>query len=120
VKIVAADGETPMAGSIDDLVKEAVTKWPALFAATGGETLPKDAGGSGKTISRAEWDALNPTEQMNRVKTGFKVVDVATSDTPPKSQRREVGRKTITRKEFDGLGPVERAAKIKEGARVVD
>jgi hypothetical protein len=45
---MAADGETPMAGTgadgtatIDDLVKEAVAKYPSLFKASG-------AGGGGK------------------------------------------------------------------------
>lgn len=48
IKIVAADGATPMAGSskdgtatFDDLVKEAVEKYPSLFKGSG-------AGGSGK------------------------------------------------------------------------
>lgn len=42
LKIMQADGETPMAGSgkdgtatFDDLVKEAVTKWPSLFKGDG-------------------------------------------------------------------------------------
>jgi hypothetical protein len=121
VKIMAADGVLPMAGSIDDLVKEAVTRWPALFAAIGGEMLPKDAGGSGeKTITRQDFVALSPAERMDRMKTGFRVVDVASSETLPRNQRRDVGARTITRKEFDGLTPVERSAKIKEGTRVVD
>jgi hypothetical protein len=48
LKIMAADGETPMAGkgadgsaTLDDLVAEAVTKYPSLFKGSG-------AGGSGK------------------------------------------------------------------------
>lgn len=48
IKIMAADGETPLAGSskdgtatFDDLVKEAVDKYPSLFKGSG-------AGGSGK------------------------------------------------------------------------
>lgn len=52
LKIMQADGETPMAGSgadgvatIDDLVKEAVAKYPSLFKGTGG-------GGSGKQPDR--------------------------------------------------------------------
>jgi hypothetical protein len=121
VKIVAADGETPMAGSIDDLVKEAVTKWPALFGASGGETPQKDAGGSGgKTISRTEWDALDPVAKHSKVvKEGFTISETKGSEALPRITRRDAG-KTITRMEFDKLGPIERASAIKEGARVVD
>lgn len=61
LKIVQADGETPMAGSnadgtanLDDLVKEAVTKFPSQFkgsGAGGGGKIPdvKNPGGSGVT-----------------------------------------------------------------------
>lgn len=60
LKIMQADGETPMAGSgadgvatIDDLVKEATTKYPSLFkgkGGSGGGKLPNDnPGGSGVT-----------------------------------------------------------------------
>jgi DNA-binding transcriptional MerR regulator len=59
LKIMQADGETPMAGSgadgtatIDDLVKEATTKYPSLFKASSGsgggkEPDVKNPGGSG-------------------------------------------------------------------------
>lgn len=58
LKIMQADGETPMAGSgkdgaatFDDLVKEATTKWPSLFKGsgrTGSGMLPgQGAGGAG-------------------------------------------------------------------------
>lgn len=52
LKIMQADGETPMAGSnadgtatIDDLVKESTTKYPSLFKGSG-------AGGGGKPPSK--------------------------------------------------------------------
>lgn len=57
LKIVQADGETPMAGSgadgtatIDDLVKEATTKYPSLFKANsgGGGGKPPETPGGGK------------------------------------------------------------------------
>ena len=86
--IMTADGNAPMAGSgengsatYDDLVKEAVKKYPSLFAATGsggGGKSPGDAkAGSGgdKTISRAEWDKLSPFDQAAKVKAGIKPVD---------------------------------------------
>ncbi|HWV44121.1 hypothetical protein [Pseudorhodoplanes sp.] len=57
LKIMQADGETPMAGSgkdgtatFDDLVKEAVAKWPSLFKGanqSGGGKQPDNAGGAG-------------------------------------------------------------------------
>jgi hypothetical protein len=56
LKIMQADGETPMAGTgpegvatIDDLVKEAKQKWPSLFkgtGATGSGTQPSTGGGA--------------------------------------------------------------------------
>lgn len=58
LKIMQADGETPMAGSgkdgtatFDDLVKESVEKWPSLFKGTGqngsGKQPDKGAGRAG-------------------------------------------------------------------------
>jgi hypothetical protein len=89
---------------------------------TGGETLPKDAGGSGgKTISRAEWDALDPVARHSKIlKEGFTIGEAKRGETPPKSQRGDASGKTITRGEWDKLGPIERASTIKEGARLVD
>lgn len=62
IKIMQADGETPMAGSgaegsatIDDLVKEAKQKWPSLFkgnGATGSGTQPGANGGAHPQIKR--------------------------------------------------------------------
>lgn len=86
IQITQADGKTPMAGSgadhtatFDDLVKEAVKTYPSLFEGTGaggGGTPPKQPGGAGdKTLSRAEWVALNPYEQAAKIKAGFKPVD---------------------------------------------
>lgn len=58
LKIMQADGETPMAGSgkdgaatFDDLVKEATEKWPSLFEGSGksgsGKLPSNGAGGAG-------------------------------------------------------------------------
>lgn len=62
LKIMQADGETPMAGSgtdgiatIDDLVKEAKQKWPSLFkgsGASGSGTRPGNNGGASPQIKR--------------------------------------------------------------------
>lgn len=62
LKIVQADGETPMAGNgpdgaatIDDLVKEATTKYPSLFkgsGAGGGGKPPGDKGGGGSGVTK--------------------------------------------------------------------
>jgi hypothetical protein len=85
--ILDADGKTPMVGSgpgglatYDDLVKEiAIKQFPSLFEGAGGGsgTDPKgqrrDAGG--KTLTRSEFDALDHTVRMEKIKAGFKVVD---------------------------------------------
>jgi len=66
LKIMQADGETPMAGSgadgaatIDDLVKEATTKYPSLFkgsgAAGGGKPPDKNAGGAGGVSRKSDF-----------------------------------------------------------------
>lgn len=86
--IMQADGKTPLAGSgtdgaatYDDLVKEAVKAWPSLFEGTGaggGGKSPKDAGGTGgdKTITRAEFDKLQPHEQRHKLQVDkLKLVD---------------------------------------------
>lgn len=83
--ILSASGETPMAGSekdgtasFDDLVKEAVTKWPSLFKGTGaggGGKPPGSAGGTGKTITRKAFDAMPLADQAASVRSGLRVVD---------------------------------------------
>lgn len=60
LKIMQADGETPMAGSgadgtatLDDLAKEAVTKYPSLFKGEGrggGGKSPNGQGGGGSGV----------------------------------------------------------------------
>lgn len=70
LKIMQADGETPMAGAgkdglatIDDLVKEATTKWPSLFkgsGTTGSGKQPGNGGANGKDLSK-----LSPVERIN-------------------------------------------------------
>jgi DNA-binding transcriptional MerR regulator len=87
VKIMAADGETPMAGSgksglatFDDLVKEALTKWPSLFKASGaggGGKLPgSGAGGAGnRSMSKAEFEALPAKERAARMASGLTLTD---------------------------------------------
>lgn len=65
VRIMSADGETPLAGSakdgtatFDDLVKEAVEKYPSLFKSSGaggsGKLPDSNAGGTGKIRKRSD------------------------------------------------------------------
>lgn len=88
LKIMQADGETPMAGSgkeglatFDDLVKEAASKWPSLFKGSGQSGSGKEPGkgggasGSQKTITRAEWEKLSPADKQAKHRDGFKIVD---------------------------------------------
>jgi len=84
--IMEADGKTPMVGSgpgglatFDDLVKETIKTFPSLFEGSGGgsgssqTSQRRDA--SGKTLTRAELDALSPADRMEKMKTGWKVID---------------------------------------------
>lgn len=75
IKIMQADGETPMAGNgpdgvatIDDLVKEASGKWPSLFKGTGttGSGKTADTGGGGKL----DISSLTPVQKINLARTG--------------------------------------------------
>jgi DNA-binding transcriptional MerR regulator len=87
VKIMAADGETPMAGSgkgglatFDDLVKEALTKWPSLFkssgAGGGGKQPGSGAGGAGnRSMSKAEFEKLPAKERAARMASGLTLTD---------------------------------------------
>lgn len=87
VKIMAADGETPMAGSgkdgvatFDDLVKDALKKWPSLFKASGagggGKPPGSGAGGAGnRTMSKAEFDKLPTKERATRMANGLTLTD---------------------------------------------
>lgn len=83
--IMDADG-TPMVGSgpqgvatYDDLVKEAMKTFSALFEGSGGgsgtnqNNQRRDAGG--KILTRRDFEALGPQARADKIKEGFKVVD---------------------------------------------
>lgn len=87
LKIMQADGETPLAGTgkdglatFDDLVKEAVGKWPSLFKGSGNSGSGKEPGngspeGKGKTITRVEYEKLSNADRRAKLKAGFTIVD---------------------------------------------
>ena len=85
IKITQPDGVTPMAGkgkdgfaTFDDLIEEAKTAWPSLFSGSGNGgsgKQPGATGGTGKTIKRADFDALPPTEKAAKMRDGFTVTD---------------------------------------------
>jgi hypothetical protein len=87
IQITQADGKTPMAGAgadgtatFDDLVKEAMKTYPSLFEGAGGGSGTDSKGqrrdASGKTLTRAELQALSPAERMKKLtKDGFTVID---------------------------------------------
>lgn len=85
LRIMAPDGETPMAGSggdglatFDDLVREATNKWPSLFRGTGtagSGARGGTAGGKGKSMSRAEFDRLSPRDRTEKLRGGFTVTE---------------------------------------------
>jgi hypothetical protein len=131
VRILQSDGLTPMAGSakdglatLDDLVKEAASQYPSLFQTKG---APADTRPTGqrpntvtKTISRNDFDALDPVERHRKiVKEGYRVFDEPEGSEMP-SKVAIACSKTITRTDFDALDPWKRAAKIKDGFNVVD
>jgi DNA-binding transcriptional MerR regulator len=76
VKILQADGESPMAGSgkegaatFDDLVKEATSKWPSLFKGsgrTGSGTPTNGSGGAGSSDLSKLPPAARLTEARKR------------------------------------------------------
>jgi hypothetical protein len=70
---------------------------------------------SRKSITRAEWDKLNPWDQRKKFNEGFRPVDVpaAIKTYPPEARM-------IDRSEWDTLTPYEQAAKIREGFKPVD
>jgi hypothetical protein len=85
MKILNADGKTPMIGTgadgfatFDDLMKEVVKQYPSLFegSGAGGGGTPSKGGKPGeKTITRSDFEKLGPIERASKVKEGFKVVD---------------------------------------------
>lgn len=82
IKIMQADGDTPMAGNgkggeatFDDLVKEAMGKWPSLFQGSGqsGSGKPHGSGGGnggGKTMLRADFGKLSAAEKAKLMAEG--------------------------------------------------
>ena len=75
IKVMQADGETPMAGNgpgglatIDDLIKEATSKWPSLFKGSGasGTGKPPHSGGG----SKPDLSGLSPVEKINLHRAG--------------------------------------------------
>lgn len=86
MKILNADGKTPMIGTgqdgfatFDDMMKDVVKQYPSLFegGGGGGGGAPRKEGGTGggKTIARADFDKLDPSERAAKMREGFKLVD---------------------------------------------
>ena len=109
--------------TFDDLVKEAATQYPSLFQTNG---APADTSPNGqrpdtgsKTISRKDFDALDPVERHRKmVQEGYSVFDEVIETRPKPAGTR--GGKTMSRKDFDALHPFEKAAKIKAGFTLFD
>lgn len=84
--IMSADGETPLAGSnkdgtatFEDLAREALTKFPSLFkgsgAGGGGKQQSSGTAGGGKTMPRAQFEQLSPTDKVAQMRAGVKLTD---------------------------------------------
>jgi hypothetical protein len=128
VRITQASNEMlPMAGSgeggnatLDDLVKEAVTKFPSMFSGGGGKP-PSEAGGSGaKTITRSDFEKLSAKERA--AKMAAKMADGFTFTDPPakKPETRKLGAKQMLRSDFNKLSAKERSAKMAGGFTLVE
>jgi hypothetical protein len=125
VRIAQAEGGMPLVGSgeggaatLDDLVKQAVERFPSMFEAGGkpASTAKDNAGGSGpKTMKRAAFDALSPIDRAAKMKEGFTLTDPLVT----KPENRKLGAKQMLRSDFDQLGARERATKMKEGFTLV-
>jgi hypothetical protein len=86
VTILSQDGVTPLqngsgkngAGTFDDLMKETIWAYPSLFkgsGAGGGGTPVKSPTPAPNTISRAEFDRLDPVQQSKTVRRGITIHD---------------------------------------------
>jgi hypothetical protein len=131
IRILQADGETPMVGSgpkglatLDDLVQEAVKSFPSAFKAdlSGKGGMPGPVPSKvDKTLTRSEFDKLQPVARSEKMRDGFTLVDdqagARTANRPPPKPSEKV----ITREAFDQLSPIARSDKIlKEGFKVVE
>ncbi len=104
-------------------MKEAASQYPSLFQTNG---APADTSPTGqrpntgtKTISRKDFDALDPVERHRKmVQEGYSVFDEVIENRP--KQAGTPGSKTMSRKDFDALEPFEKAAKIKAGFTLFD
>jgi hypothetical protein len=131
IRILQADGETPMVGSgpkglatLDDLVQEAVKSFPSAFKADpsgkGGMPIPVPSK-VGKTLTRSEFDRLQPIARAEKMREGFTIVEDQAGARPANRPPPKPGEKVITREAFDQLSPIARSDKIlKEGFKVVD
>ena len=123
IRILQADGETPMVGTgpnglatLGDLANEAAKTFPTTFKGKPGEGEMPLSGP--RTLTRAEFDALSPTDQMQKVHVEkYKVVD----DPKPPADKPRPGGKVLTRAELRALSPAEQMQKVHvEKYKVVD
>jgi hypothetical protein len=123
LRVLSADGETPMIGSakdgratLADLAKEAAANYPTLFKP--GESKPKPKGGetvAAGTVTRAEWDAMGAQERADRMRAGAKVVD---NPAPAKVVKKPPPGNYIMRADWDAMDPAEKGQRMKGGAKI--
>lgn len=131
IRILQADGETPMVGSgpkglatLDDLVQEAVKSFPSAFKADlsgkGGMPFPVPSKVD-KTLTRSEFDKLQPIVRAEKMRDGYTIVDDQAGARPANRLPPKPGEKVITREAFDQLSPIARSDKIlTEGFKLID
>lgn len=131
IQIMRDDCKTPLAGNgphglatFDDLASEAAKSWPSLFEKSAAVPGNEGEKSDDKTISRAEWDKLDPHQRSAKMKAGCRIVDnkpppkaAAGSSKPPAAASQKP---TMRRAEWDKLDPHHKASTIKSGVRLVD
>ncbi len=111
--------------NFDEAFGKLVDNYPskAMIQREGGAPAAPGAGGAVQagqpgtsgTVSRQQFDAMNPQERMNHIKAGGTVVDGASKPAPvaPAS-----GAKVVNRQQFEQMSPTDRAAHCKAGGTI--
>ncbi|RXH41058.1 hypothetical protein [Bradyrhizobium zhanjiangense] len=94
-----------------------VEQYPTVFGVEGGgKSSP--AASLGKTITRQEFDSLDPISRAQRMRDGYTLVEGHPAALAKAAVRP--GDKLLSRAEFDRLAPKERATRFAEGYKLVD
>lgn len=111
--------------NFDEAFGKLVDGYPnkAMIQREGGAPAAPGAGGAVQTgqpgtsgtVSRQQFDAMNPQERMNHIKAGGTVADGASKPAPAASSQ---GAKVVTRAQFDQMPHTDRAAYCNSGGTI--